>query len=75
MGRSQAAIDDYAKDGGPEAVWHLCSFYDEHLRPWIKTNINKFAISSRTALKLGEQALKSYLKITYEFQLRSSSNK
>ena len=19
-------IDDYAKDGGPEMVWHLCSF-------------------------------------------------
>ena len=20
-------IDDYAEDGGPEVVWHLCSFY------------------------------------------------
>ena len=25
-------IDDYAKDGGPEVVWHLCSFYQEPLR-------------------------------------------
>ena len=35
----------------------------------------KFAISSRTALKLVKQALKSYLKITCEFQLRSPPNK
>ena len=21
------AINDYANDGGPEVVWHLCSFY------------------------------------------------
>ena len=26
------AIDDYAKDGGPEVVWHLCSFYQDPLR-------------------------------------------
>ena len=25
-------IDDYAKDGGPEVVWHLCSFYQDPLR-------------------------------------------
>ena len=33
------------------------------------------AISRRTALKLGEQALKSYLKITCEFQLHTLPNK
>ena len=38
--------DDYAKDGGPGEVWLLCSFYREPLRTWIKTNVNKFAISS-----------------------------
>ena len=25
-------IDDYAKDGGLEVVWHLCSFYQDPLR-------------------------------------------
>ena len=69
------SIDDYAKNGGLGEVWILCSFYHELLRTWIKTNVNKFAISSHTALKLGKQALKSYLKITCEFQLRSPPNK
>ena len=64
--------DDYAKDGGLREVWILCSLYHEPLRTWIKTNINKFAISSHTAMKLGKQALNSYLKIICEFQLRSS---
>ena len=26
MAANTVAIDDYAKDGGPEVVWHLCSF-------------------------------------------------
>ena len=26
-----SAIDDYAKDGGPGAVWHLYSFYHDTL--------------------------------------------
>ena len=25
-------IDDYAKYGGPEVVWHLCSFYQDPLQ-------------------------------------------
>ena len=25
-------IDDYAQDGRPEVVWHLCSFYQDPLR-------------------------------------------
>ena len=29
------AIDDYAKDGRPEVVWLLCSFYREPLRSLI----------------------------------------
>ena len=40
----------------------------------LKQNVNKFAISSNTALKLGKQALKSYLKISCEFQLRRPPN-
>ena len=51
------------------------SFYHEPLRTWIKTNVNKFAISSQTALNLGKQALKRYLKITCKFQLRTPPNK
>ena len=31
--------------------------------------LTKFAISSHTALKLGKHAIKSYLKITGEYQL------
>ena len=25
-------IDDYAKNGGPGEVWHLCSFYQDPLQ-------------------------------------------
>ena len=40
------AIDDHAKDGGLGEVWILRSFCHEPLHTWIKTNLNKFAISS-----------------------------
>ena len=40
----------------------------------LKKNVNKLAISSHTFLKLGKQALKSYVKITCDFQLRSPPN-
>ena len=53
-------IDDYTKDGGPGEVWLLCSFYHESLRTWIKTIVNKFAISSHTVLISGVHALRSY---------------
>ena len=71
MSLNSYQINDYAKDGGLGEVWILCSFCHEPLRTWIKSNVNKFAISSHAALKLGEQALRSDLKITCEFQLRS----
>ena len=29
---SDFRIDDYAKDGGPEVTWHLCSFYQDPLQ-------------------------------------------
>ena len=45
MSRSiRFVIDDYVKNGGPGEVWLLCSFYQESLRIWIKTIVNKFAI-------------------------------
>ena len=74
MSLNSYQINDYAKDGGLGEVWILCSFCHEPLRTWIKSNVNKFAISSHAALKLGEQALRSDLKITCEFQLRSPPN-
>ena len=67
-------IDDYAKDGAPGEGRLLCSFYHEPLRTGIKIDVNKFAISAHVALKLGRQALKSYLKITCEFRLHILSN-
>ena len=60
------AIDDYAKDGGPGEVRLLCSFYHESLRTWIKTIVNKFAISNHTALILGVHSLRSYLQLICE---------
>ena len=29
---TKQTVDDYAKDGGPRAVCHLCSFYQDPLR-------------------------------------------
>ena len=58
-----ATMDGYAKNGGPGEVRLLCSFYHESLRTWIKTIVNKFAISNHTALISGVHALRSYLKL------------
>ena len=68
-------IGDYAKDGGLGEVWLLCSFYHEPLRTWIKTIVNKFAISNHTALILDVHALRSYLKLICEYELHSLPNK
>ena len=68
-------IDDYAKDGGPEEVRLLYSFYHESLRTWIKTIVNKFAISNHTALMLDVYALRSYLKLICEYELHSLPSK
>ena len=67
-------IDDYAKDGGLGEVWILCSFYHEPFRAWIKTNVNKFAIWSHTSFKLNKQALRSYLKLTCEYEFHILPN-
>ena len=63
------AIDDYVKDSGPGEVRLLCSFYHEPLRTWIETNVNTFAISNHTALKLDIQALRRYLSLICEYEL------
>ena len=39
-----------------------------------KTNVNKFAISSHTALKFGTQSLRSYSKVTCEYELHILPN-
>ena len=61
-----------ADQGRPD---FLCSFYHESLRTWIKTIVNKFAISNHTALILPVHALRSYLKLIYEHELHSLPNK
>ena len=50
-------------------------FYHESLRTWIKTVVNKFAVSNHTASILGVHALRSYLKLICEYELRSLPNK
>ena len=70
-----ASIDDYAKTGGLEEVWLLCSFHHESLRTWTKTIVSKFAISNHTALILGVHALRSYLKLICGYELHSLPSK
>ena len=41
-------IDDYAKDGGPEVVWHLCSFYQDPLRSKLSCLVSYTAKIHRT---------------------------
>ena len=53
----------------------MCSFYHESLRTWIKTIINKFAISNHMALILRVDALRSYLKLICEYELHILLNK
>ena len=52
----------------------MCSFHHEPLRTRVETNVNNFAISSHVAFKLDKQALKSYLKLTCEYELRILPN-
>ena len=68
-------IDDYAENGGPGEVWLLCRFYHESLRTWIKTIVNKFAISNCAALILGVYAFRSYLKLICEYKIHSLPTK
>ena len=68
-------IDGYARNGGPGEVWLLCSFYHEPFRTWIETNVNTFAVSNHTALKLDVQALRGYLSLICEYELYILPNK
>ena len=45
------------------------------MRTWIETNVNKFAISNHTALKLNAEALRSYLSLICEYELHILPNK
>ena len=45
------------------------------MRTWIKTIVNKFAISNRMALILGPHALRSYLKVIREYEVNGLPNK
>ena len=47
----------------------MCNFYHQPLCTGIETNVNKFAISNHTALKLNVQALRSYLNLIFEYEL------
>ena len=49
-------------------------FSNESLRTWIKTIVNKFAISNHTALISGVHALRSYLKLFCEQELHDLPN-
>ena len=67
-------MDDYAKYGdqgksdfGVAFTMNLCTLE-------LNKDVNKFAISAHMALKLGKQALKSYLKITCKFRLHILPN-
>ena len=53
----------------------MYSFYHESARTWIRTVVNKSAISHHTALILGVHALRSYLKLICEYELDSLPNK
>ena len=50
-------------------------FYHESLHTWIKTIVNKIAISNSSSLILGLHALRSYLKLICEYELHSVPNK
>ena len=60
---------------GQRDVWLLCSFCHEPLRTWIETNVNKFAISNHTALKLDVQTLRGFLSLICEYELYILPNK
>ena len=52
----------------------MCNFYHEPLPTLVKTIVNKFGISSHRAFKLDEQAPRSYLKLTAEYELNILPN-
>ena len=53
----------------------MCSCYRESLHTWIKTIVNKFAISNHTPLILAMHALRSHFKLICEYELHSLPNK
>ena len=68
-------IDDYAKMADRGRSDFYVVFPMSLLRTWIKTMVNKFAISNHTALIVGVHALRTYLKLSCEYELYTLSNK
>ena len=52
----------------------MCSFHHEPLHTGIKTNVDKFAFSSHATLIIGTQALRSYLRLTCEYEHHTLQN-
>ena len=72
---TEFSVDDYAKNGGPGRSDYLCNFYRESLRTWIKTIVNKFAISNHMALILCVHAVRRYSKLICEYELHKLNTK
>ena len=64
-------IQPNTEGGSLVEVSHLCSFYQECWHTLIKINVNKFAVWDHTTLILDIEGLRSYLKLTcqYEFHI------
>ena len=58
-----------------QRMFDFCAVFTmSHCALELKKNVNKFAIWSRTAIKLDIQALISYLKLTCEYELHIQPN-
>ena len=60
-------IDDYAKDGGSEEVWRLCSLYHDSFRAHIIRNVGNFVTWACIGYKSKIDTSWSHLKLSSEF--------
>ena len=73
-------IDDNAKDGGPEVIWQLCSFYQDPLQSLLlclvsyKPNIHRTASNGFTSLypQCETNLMSNYRVIELPLQLKSA---
>ena len=68
-------IDNYAKMADHQRRSDFYVVFTMNLCAWIKTIVNKFAISNHTSLILCVRALGSYLKLICKYELHSLPNK
>ena len=61
----KVTIDHYAKDGGPEVLWHLCSFYQDPLRSYLLCLVSYKAKIHRTASNGFTESLSSIWDQSY----------